>query len=387
MEEGVRWKSRSGGARVEVPGGARGCCELLAPDGCLCAAAGSAISSRVPPPSRLPTYSSSSSNSVAPAAARTTPAVHAAQASPARERRGGVDAIPVVASRWSRAPGSRHLGARKLSHTHPGRASGERAVMARCARISPVQPNELPPLTKSTPRGNSAQATWHATSDEMFDSKNGVARPNGYQQQPSAILSETTQGKSAESHAPECNDGQNPSTWYQITFHFEGVMATFSVVDYMAAVKLKARSRKIVYPDNYRAIVLMRPLVGPPSPLAAELTEDDRRLIEPPTPLPTTSADIQCLIASFFKESSLGEDGADKESPENSPRVKRLTVEDFLEELAHTHHDACSFTTTVSHGTMPGAEHLNASTVPPTLLTDTRGHNWTGVFRFGERRS
>ncbi|XP_078733295.1 uncharacterized protein LOC144947814 isoform X2 [Lampetra fluviatilis] len=75
-----------------------------------------------------------------------------------------------------------------------------------------------------------------------------------------------------------------------MNFHFEGVMATFSVVDYIAAVKLKARSRKIVYPDNYRAIVLMRPLVGPPSPLAAELTEDDRRLIEEEAKLPQPPA-------------------------------------------------------------------------------------------------
>ncbi|CAN0141871.1 unnamed protein product [Lampetra fluviatilis] len=101
------------------------------------------------PPGRLPTYSSSSSNSVAPAAARTTPAVHAAQASPARERRGGVDAIPVVASRWSRAPGSRHLGARKLSHTHPGRAN---RFWYRQGLLPPPPQVSCPYLTMAVPQ-------------------------------------------------------------------------------------------------------------------------------------------------------------------------------------------------------------------------------------------
>ncbi|CAN0225177.1 unnamed protein product [Lampetra planeri] len=253
--------------------------------------------------------------------------------------------------------------------------------------------------------------------------------PEGHRwQRLSVVPPVTTRAESAECRAPLRNISQEPSTWYQITipfgrkygkegllqflqqgcctsftplqFHFEGDMATFYVVNYMAALNLKALSRKIVFPDNYRAIVLMRPVLGPPPPLAAGLTKDDRRLIEaqpptalphtaqpptalPPTPLPPTSADIQGLIANFLKEyyglydtadregllkkyhkdalitiytpseSSLGEEGTDKPTPEDSPQLKceRLTAEDFIKELTHKHHDMSSFTTTVSRGT------------------------------------
>ncbi|CAN0225050.1 unnamed protein product [Lampetra planeri] len=133
-------------------------------------------------------------------------------------------------------------------------------------------------------------------------------------------------------------------------------------------------------------------------------------------------------------ESSLGEEGTDKPTPEDSPQLKceRLTAEDFIKELTHKHHDMSSFTTTVSRGTdtqvnftvhgffkeikncqesvkifwrvvqlVPTMDgrclernnwnfskaadyfiHLDVSTVPPAILTDTRNRNCTGVFTF-----
>ncbi|XP_078733269.1 nuclear RNA export factor 1-like [Lampetra fluviatilis] len=75
------------------------------------------------------------------------------------------------------------------------------------------------------------------------------------------------------------------------------------------------------------------------------------------------TADRKGLLKKYYKdalitiytpsESSLGEEGTDKPTPEDSPQLKceRLTAEDFIKELTHKHHDMSSFTTTVSRGT------------------------------------
>ncbi|XP_075919504.1 uncharacterized protein LOC116953364 [Petromyzon marinus] len=157
--------------------------------------------------------------------------------------------------------------------------------------------------------------------------------PEGHRwQRLSVVPPVTTRAEPAEYRAPARNVSQEPSTWYQITipfgrkygkegllqflqqgcctpftplqFHFEGDMATFYVVNYMVALNLKALSRKIVFPDNYRAIVLMRPVLGPPSPLAGDLTKDDQRLIEEEAELPQPPASMSMMVPKVMAPSA-----------------------------------------------------------------------------------